>query len=99
MLTLFFFPPDTDGAPSDTSDTNSVVGVGGRKEDKGKKILIQIIHVAHTCNNDTIQIKDMFQIVAMWLQFSTEEYKYVGINKAQRRCLWEAQEALHCPSD
>jgi len=25
---------DTDGAPSDTSDTNSVVGVGGRKEDK-----------------------------------------------------------------
>ena len=31
-----FFLPDTDGAPSDTSDTNSVVGVGGRKEDKGK---------------------------------------------------------------
>ena len=49
--------------------------------------------------NYMIQIKDMFQIVAMWLQFSTEEYKYVGINKAQRRCLWEAQEALHCPSD
>ena len=39
-----------------------------------KKLLIQIVHMAHICKNDTIQIKDMFQIVAAWLQFSTEEY-------------------------
>ena len=30
--------------------------------------------MAHICENDMIQIKDMFQIVATWLQFSTEEY-------------------------
>ena len=35
---------------------------------------IHIIHMAHVCENDMIQIEDMFQIVAMWLQFSTEEY-------------------------
>ena len=39
-----------------------------------KNLLIQIIHMAHICENDMIQIKDMFQIVATWLQFSTEEY-------------------------
>ena len=39
-----------------------------------EKLLIQIIHMALICENDMIQIKDMFQIVAMWLQFSTEEY-------------------------
>ena len=39
-----------------------------------KKLLIQIIHMAHICENDMIQIKEMFQIVATWLQFSTEEY-------------------------
>ena len=39
-----------------------------------KNLLIQIIHMAHICENDMIQIKDMFQIVAAWLQFSTEEY-------------------------
>ena len=39
-----------------------------------KKLLIQIVHMAHICENDMIQIKDMFQIVATWLQFSTEEY-------------------------
>ena len=38
------------------------------------KLLIQIIHMGHIYENDMIQIKDMFQIVAMWLQFSTEEY-------------------------
>ena len=38
-----------------------------------KNLLIQIIHMAHICENDMIQIKDMFQIVATWLQFSTEE--------------------------
>ena len=38
-----------------------------------EKLLIQIIHMAHICENDMIQIKDMFQIVATWLQFSTEE--------------------------
>ena len=38
-----------------------------------EKLLIQIIHMAHICENDIIQIEDMFQIVAMWLQFSTEE--------------------------
>ena len=30
--------------------------------------------MALICKNDMIQIKDMFQIVATWLQFSTEEY-------------------------
>ena len=30
--------------------------------------------MAHICENDMIQLKDMFPIVAMWLQFSTEEY-------------------------
>ena len=39
-----------------------------------EKLLIQIVHMAHICKNDMLQIKDMFQIVAMWLQFSTEEY-------------------------
>ena len=39
-----------------------------------KKLLIQIVHMAHICKNDMIQIKDMFQIVTTWLQFSTEEY-------------------------
>ena len=39
-----------------------------------KKLLIQIIHMAHICENDMIQIKDLFQMVATWLQFSTEEY-------------------------
>ena len=38
-----------------------------------EKLLIQIIHMAHICENDMIQIKDMFQIVATWLEFSTEE--------------------------
>ena len=39
-----------------------------------EKLLIQIVRMAHICKNDMLQIKDMFQIVAMWLQFSTEEY-------------------------
>ena len=39
-----------------------------------EKLLIQIVHVAHICENDMLQIKDMFQIVATWLQFSMEEY-------------------------
>ena len=30
--------------------------------------------MAHICENDMIQIKNMFKIVATWLQFSTEEY-------------------------
>ena len=38
-----------------------------------KKILIQSVNMAHICENDMIQIKDMFQIVATWLLFSTEE--------------------------
>ena len=37
-----------------------------------KKLLIQIIHMAHICENDMIHIKEMFQIVVTWLQFSTE---------------------------
>ena len=28
--------------------------------------------MAHVCENDMIQLKDMSQIVATWLQFSTE---------------------------
>ena len=39
-----------------------------------EKLLIQIVNMAHICENDMIQIKDMFQIVATWLQLSTEEY-------------------------
>ena len=39
-----------------------------------ENLLIQIVNMAHIYENDMIQIKDMFQIVAMWLQFSTEEY-------------------------
>ena len=30
--------------------------------------------MAHICENDMIQIKDMFHRVATWLQLSTEEY-------------------------
>ena len=30
--------------------------------------------MAHICENDITQVKDMFQIVATWIQFSTEEY-------------------------
>ena len=40
-----------------------------------KNLLIQIKHMAHICENDMIQIKDMIQIVATWLQLSTEEYR------------------------
>ena len=39
-----------------------------------KNLLIQIILMAHFSENDMIQLKDMFQIVATWLQFSTKEY-------------------------
>ena len=39
-----------------------------------EKLLIQIVNMAHICENDMIQIKEKFQIVGMWLQFSTEEY-------------------------
>ena len=39
-----------------------------------EKLLIQIVNMAHICENDMIQIKDMFQIVAKWLQLSKEEY-------------------------
>ena len=39
-----------------------------------KNLLIQIIHMTYICENDMIQIKDTFQIVATWLQFSTKEY-------------------------
>ena len=38
-----------------------------------EKLLIQIVKMAHICENDMIQIKYLFQLVAMWLQFSTEE--------------------------
>ena len=39
-----------------------------------EKLLIQIVNMAHICENDMIQIKDIFQIVATWLLLSTEEY-------------------------
>ena len=32
-----------------------------------RKLLIQIVNMADICENDMIQIKDMFQIVATWL--------------------------------
>ena len=44
-----------------------------------EKLLIQIVNMAHICENDMIQLKDMFQIEATWLQFSTEEYLYYAI--------------------
>ena len=37
-----------------------------------KNLLIQIIQMGQICQNDMIQNKDIFQIVATWLQFSTE---------------------------
>ena len=40
---------------------------------KYEKLLIQLVNMGHVCENDMIQIKDKFQIVAMRLQFSTEE--------------------------
>ena len=43
-----------------------------------ENLLIQIILMAHICWKGTIQIKDMFQIVATWLQFSTKEYIALG---------------------
>ena len=39
-----------------------------------RNISIQLKHIAQICKNDMIQIKNIFQIVATWLQFSTEEY-------------------------
>ena len=39
-----------------------------------KKILIQIVNMAHICKNYMIQIKDMFKHEATWDQFSTEKY-------------------------
>ena len=47
-----------------------------------EKLLIQIVNMAHICENDMIQLKDMFQIVATWLQFSTEEQLW---SETQRR--------------
>ena len=44
-----------------------------------KKLLIQIVNMAHICKNDMLQIKDMFQVVATWLQFSSEEYWYKSL--------------------
>ena len=46
-----------------------------------KNLLIQIILMAHICENDMIQLKDMFQLVVMWLQFSTEERKFLQLPK------------------
>ena len=46
-----------------------------------KNLLIQIILMAHICENDMIQLKDMFQLVVMWLQFSTEERKFLELPK------------------
>ena len=37
-----------------------------------ENLLIQIM--AHISENEMTQLKDMFQIVATWLQYSTEEY-------------------------
>ena len=39
-----------------------------------EKLLIQMVNMAHICENGMIQIKDMFQIQATWLQIGTEEY-------------------------
>ena len=40
-----------------------------------KNLLIQIIHMAHICENEMIQIKGMFQIVAIWLQYNSTQSK------------------------
>ena len=51
-----------------------------------EKLLIQIVNMAHICENDMIQVKDMFQIVATWLQLSTEEYA--------QRLTWEPHRTI-----
>ena len=55
-----------------------------------EKLLIQIVHMAHICKNDMLQIKDMFQIVATWLQFSTEEYS----PQSEFTCCWDIAQNL-----
>ena len=52
---------------------------------KYEKLLIQIVNMGHVCENDMIQIKDIFQIVATWLQFSNEEYWCVTTPRVNKK--------------
>ena len=55
-----------------------------------------VIHMARICKIDMILIKNMFQILATWLQFSTEEYslnpsklaKHAHQYSSRYGCLW-----------
>ena len=62
-----------------------------------KNLLIQIILMAHVCENDMIQLKDIFQIVAAWLQFSTDEYSvhYVATACRPVTCVGHPNDNLH----
>ena len=42
-----------------------------------KKLLIQTVYT-HICEKRMIQIKDMFKIVSMFLQFSNEKYGVIS---------------------
>ena len=43
-----------------------------------EKLLIQIVHMAHICKNDMLQIKGMFQIVATLLESSWHALSHGG---------------------
>ena len=47
-----------------------------------KNLLIQMIHKAHILESD-IQIRHMFQIVAMWPQFRIKEYSDCSLQMAE----------------
>ena len=42
--------------------------------------LLKIVNTVYICENDMAPMKDMFQIVATWLQFSSEEYSYSKVS-------------------
>ena len=53
--------------------------------------------MVHICENDMIQLKDIFQIVAAWLQFSTDEYSvhYVATACRPVTCVGHPNDNLH----
>ena len=51
----------------------------------------QIVNMAHNRKNDLLQIKDMFQLVAMRFRFSNEEYRILtefrhSLENLENRC-------------
>ena len=61
-----------------------------------KNVLIQIVHMAYIWENDTIQIKCMFEIVTTWLQFSTEEYGSLLVYCVSINVLWFSRAWFYC---